>query len=435
MQSLTLYSFPRAIIHADCDAFFASVEQAINPELKGKPVVTGKERGIAAAMSYEAKNRGVVRGMRLFEVLKVCPDAIILPNDYETYSLFSKRFHGILRRFTPAVEEYSIDEAYADLTGLRRMYHTGYEEIAREIKLTVERELGLTISIGLAPTKSLAKICSNENKPSGFTCVRGHELQDFLPRIPTGRVCGFGPNSVALLYKHGIYTVYDFVMKPETFARKLLGKIGSELWFELRGTAIYKVADTSRAHQASIGKTKTFTPATNDRHFVKAQVLRNLESAFIKLRRHELRAGAISLHMTDNDFHTRGLYAELNRPTASIHEAFEVAVKLFDGVFDPKTRYRRTGVVLNFLEFERETQYDLFEDTLKVKSLREVSRVIDDVNEKYGKHALHLGSTDCLREFNQHLGDRGDVAGRKQELLKGETARRRLAIPVWRIKI
>src|SRR3989338_1959353 len=96
---ITLHSLPKSIIHVDCDAFFASVEQAVNPALKGKPVITGKERGIASAMSYEAKRRGVVRGMRLFEIKRICPDAVILPSDYETYSLFSKRFHGILRRF------------------------------------------------------------------------------------------------------------------------------------------------------------------------------------------------------------------------------------------------------------------------------------------------------------------------------------------------
>jgi DNA polymerase-4/DNA polymerase V len=130
---LTLHSLPRAIAHVDCDAFFASVEQAVNPKLKGKPVITGKERGIVAAMSYEVKHRGVARGMKLTEALQICPEAIVLPNDYETYSLFSKRFYGILRRFTPDVEEYSIDEAFADLSGLRRVYRAGYEEIALKI--------------------------------------------------------------------------------------------------------------------------------------------------------------------------------------------------------------------------------------------------------------------------------------------------------------
>lgn len=114
-QPLTIRSWPGAIMHMDADAFFASCEQAIHPELKGRPVITGKERGIVAAASYEAKRRGVDRGMSLWEVKKVCPDAVILPSDYETYSLFSVRMFEILRRFSPAVEEYSIDEAFVDL--------------------------------------------------------------------------------------------------------------------------------------------------------------------------------------------------------------------------------------------------------------------------------------------------------------------------------
>ena len=155
---ISLRSLPQAIIHVDCDAFFASVEQSLHPELKGKPVIVGKDRGIAAAFSYEAKRRGVVRAMRLSEIKKLCPDAIFLPCDYETYSLVSQRFYGILRRFTPDVEEYSIDEAFADLTGLRRVHRNSYEAIALEIKNTMERELGITVSVGLSLTKSLAKI-------------------------------------------------------------------------------------------------------------------------------------------------------------------------------------------------------------------------------------------------------------------------------------
>src|SRR5512140_1545240 len=139
-QPLTIRSWPRAILHVDADAFFASCEQAIHPELKGRPVITGKERGIVAAASYEAKARGVQRGVRLHDVKKICPDAVILPSDYETYSLFSLRMFEILRRFSPDVEEYSIDEAFVDLTGLRRSFHGSYESIAQKIQDTIQQE-------------------------------------------------------------------------------------------------------------------------------------------------------------------------------------------------------------------------------------------------------------------------------------------------------
>jgi len=154
---LSIHGFPRAILHIDGDAFFASCEQSRNPALKGKPVITGKERGIVASMSYEAKARGVTRAMRLFEVKRLCPDAIMLPSDYETYSLLSKRFFSIVRRYTPDVEEYSVDECFADLTGLRRALRMNYLDIARRIKSDLDKELGFTFSAGLGPNKVVAK--------------------------------------------------------------------------------------------------------------------------------------------------------------------------------------------------------------------------------------------------------------------------------------
>src|SRR5512139_4058253 len=170
-QPLIISSWPRAILHLDADAFFASCEQAIHPELKGRPVITGKERGIVAAASYEAKARGVSRGVRLSEVKKLCPDAVILPSDYETYSLFSVRMFEILRRFSPDVEEYSIDEAFVDLTGLRRSFHGPYESIARQMQESVEQELGIPVSVGVSVSKVLAKIASKHGKPHGIIVI------------------------------------------------------------------------------------------------------------------------------------------------------------------------------------------------------------------------------------------------------------------------
>src|SRR5919109_2328349 len=203
---LTLHAFPRAIVHIDGDAFFASCEQSRDPRLKGKPVITGKERGIASSMSYEAKARGVTRGMRLSEIKRLCPDAIILPSDYETYSLLSKRLFTIVRRYTPDVEEYGIDECFADLTGLRRPLRMSYEAMAATIKHELDTELGFTFSVGLAPNKVLAKIGSKWQKPSGFTAIPGRDIHLFIKELPVGKVWGIGDNTAALLNKHGVYS-------------------------------------------------------------------------------------------------------------------------------------------------------------------------------------------------------------------------------------
>ncbi len=183
-QFISLSSWPQAIMHIDADAFFASCEQAIHPELKGRPVICGKERGIVAAASYEAKARGIQRGVRLSDVKKICPDAVILPSDYETYSLFSVRMFEILRRFSPDVEEYSIDEAFVDLTGLRRSFHGPYEVIAGKMRTAIETELGITVSAGVSLSKVLAKIGSKHNKPNGLTMIPGRDIHLYLEKLP-----------------------------------------------------------------------------------------------------------------------------------------------------------------------------------------------------------------------------------------------------------
>lgn len=432
---INLHSLPKAIAHIDCDAFFASVEQSLDPTLKGRPVIVGKDRGIAAAFSYEAKRRGVVRAMPLSEIKKLCPDAVFLPCDYETYSLVSRRLYGILRRFTPDVEEYSIDEAFAELTGLRRIYRGSYEAIAIEIKNTMERELGITVSVGLSLTKSLAKIFSKENKPSGFTCVKGYELHDRLKNIPTERVCGFGPASTALLAKHGVHTVWEYIQQPEVFAKKLLGKIGVELWHELKGEAVYPVVTEKKEGQASLSKTKTFTPPSGNRDFVRAQLIRNMESAFIKLRRHHLRTKGIGVYLKNSDHRGTALFAKLTRYTDSPMEGVGPVSELFDRLFDPRIKYRATGVWFHDIEGGVEVQKDLFDDPAKIAALGEISKTIDEAGAMYGKHALHLASSDLLGNYKQHLGERGDLSSRKIQPLKGENSRQHLHIPLWNVKI
>lgn len=430
-----LSSFPLPVAHIDCDAFFTSVEQALRPELKGKPLVTGKERGIVACASYEAKAVGVKRPMRLFEAKKVCPSLVCLPSDYETYSLYSRRMFEIIRRFTPAVEEYSIDEAFAELSGLRRIYRTGYPEIAWQIKQAVQKELGLTVSVGLSASKTLAKIASKEKKPDGFTVVRANELHCFLKTVALERVCGFGPNTVALLGKKGVRTAWDFVSRPETWARGFLGKIGGELWHELRGEPVYPVKPEEKDDYASISKCKTFTPPSPDRNFVRAQLLRNLESAFIKMRRHKLCAKRIAVLLRDQEYRSCGIEGELDRQTSSTLEAAPLAGELFEKVFRAGVLYRLTGIVLTRLKSDASVQYSLFDDVPRIRSFRAVDRVIDSANEIYGKHSLHLGATLWLGKHRQHLSERGDLPERKTRLLRGETFRRRLNIPLWQVRI
>ncbi len=437
-KALTLESWPRAIIHLDGDAFFASCEQSIHPELKGKPVLTGKERNIVASMSYEAKALGIKRAIPLWEARKICPDAVILPSDYETYSLISKRMFSIMRRFTPAVEESSIDEGYADITGLRRVHRTGYEKIAKQMKDTIERELDIPVSLGLSLTKTLAKLAAKHKKPRGFTVIPGYELHLFLKEKPVKEVCGIGPNTTALLYKHRVFTALDYVNKPEAWIKQLLGKIGIELWHELRGETIYALNPEEKDSYASISKSKTFMPPSDDCSYVKAQLFRNTESAFIKLRRYHLRAKRLAIFLKTQDFKGEGIKSDLSRPTVCPFEAFPLIEEMFKGIYQRGVLYRSTGVVLANLEEDAAIQFELFESPVRIVKMHRLAQCIDEINSLYGKHTVYSGVGLFLglnARKNRLASDRNVFPQRKTELLPGETFRQRLNLPVWNIKV
>lgn len=261
---LTLHSFPRAILHIDGDSFFASCEVAKNPSLKGKPVITGKERGIASSMSYEAKACGVTRAMKLSDIRKLCPDAIILPSDYETYSLYSERMYEIVRRYTPEIEEYSIDECFADLTGLRRVNRMSYAEMAERIKHDLDTELGMTFSVGLSVNKVMAKVCSKWKKPSGLTIIPGYAIHLYLGKLPIEKIWGIGPNTTAYLKKLGIETALDFAKKDKSWVLAQ-ARLSSQIYPNLSWKArIFHPMILTRSYWALISSKNIFPSTVRD---------------------------------------------------------------------------------------------------------------------------------------------------------------------------
>lgn len=430
MVTLALRSFPRAIIHIDADAFFAACEQARDPRLKGKPVVTGKERGIAAAVSYEARALGIKRGMRIHEIRDICPDVIHLPSDYETYSLYSVRMFSIVRRYTTRVEEYSIDECFAEITGLRRPRRMSYEAIAAHIKQELERTLGLTFSLGLAPSKVVAKIASKWQKPSGFTVITGKKLPQYLGKLAVGDVWGIGPQTAAHLAQFNIRTALDFALKEVGWVKQHLTKPHQEIWQELRGTAVLPLEVTEQHDYKSISKTKTFTPPSNDRTYVFAQLSKNIENACIKARRHHLLTRKVCFFLRTQAFDHDGYEITLTRATAFPNEIVRLVDIYFDEIFRPDLRYRLTGVIFSHLTEDLPVQLDLFDDVLKVANTARLYDCVDTLARKYGKHTLFLGSSLLAMRSAQHAGERADVPARKKALFKDETARKRLGLPM-----
>jgi len=429
MESFFLNRYPKAILHIDGDSFFASCEIAQRPNLKGLPVVTGRERGIASSMSYEAKALGVTRGMSVYEIKKICPNVVILPSDYETYSLYSKRMYEIVRRYTPEVEEYSIDECFADITGTRRIHHASYQKIAEKIKNELQNELGITFSVGLSATKVLAKIGSKWQKPDGLVFIPLKDAPAFLRKTNVGKIWGIGPQTSALLNKKKIYTAYDLATAKEEYIKTFLSKPFTEIWRELRGEAVYSVKAGEKNIYKSISKTRTFTPESNDRKRVFAELSKNIENACIKARRHHLSSDRVFLFLKSNAFKYCALEIKLSIPTNTPSGIVVEADKVFNKIFNENTKYRATGVVLSNLRESKIHQASLFGESVQRENDTKIYEVVDKISAKYGKHSLFLGSSYEAMVAPSHRGRRGEGAKRKDIIFKGETKRKRVNFP------
>lgn len=380
------------ILHIDGDAFFASVETAKRPWLKGKPVVVGGDRGIASAMSYEAKARGVTRGMPVFQIKKICPEVIVLPSDYDSYALYSARMMQIVRRYAHIVEAYSIDECFADLTEPLDATQSR-EEIIKKIARDVEEELSLTVSIGLADTKVLAKVASKRNKPRGITILKENDREEFLRTTQIGSVWMIGSKTVAKLSGLGIFNAWDFSMQPLHWVRSHGNRPMEEIWRELRGESVYRVKGEKKDDQQSISRTETFRPNTNDPRKLLSELSKNLENACVKARALDILPTQVSFFLKTEFFTYRGAEFELENPTNFPHHIIHRIEALFWTLFDKRILFRATGVRLSGMVPFAYIQEDLFESRKDHTREKSIFECIDALNWKYGRHTISLLSS------------------------------------------
>lgn len=410
--------YPRAILHVDGDAFFVACEIAKNPSLRGRPVVTGSERGIASALSYEAKARGVTRGLPISMVRKICPEVVVLPSDYETYEMYSERMANIIRRYTPQVEWYSIDECFADLTGLEEVLGISYEEMAARIKRDLYDELGITFSVGLSVTKVLAKVASKCNKPNGLTFIPEDKVPDFLKEVKIGKVWGVGSSTTVKMSKFGIDTALDFARKNPEWVQENFAKPTQEIFWELRGQHVMDLNTETKESYASISKTKSFTPARGDRAYLFSELSRNIENACLKLRQHGLYAKKISFFLKTKNFeyHTH----EVRLPQASnVPQVFLSEVgKYFDKVFRLGYFYRTTGATLSEITETDPVTLDLFGEQASREKMAKAFETVDEIFHKYGKYSVFLASSLLS------ITERGDLSADK-----AGSPKKRLNIP------
>ncbi|MDQ1299640.1 MAG: polymerase [Patescibacteria group bacterium] len=387
-------SYPRAIVHFDGDSFFASVEQAKDYRLRGKPVVTGGERGSVTSLSKEAKMLGAHRGMPMQEIRRVCPSVIVLAGDYTAYSIYAKRMYAIAKTFTTNVEEYSIDECFADITGLNESRGQTYEEIAEAIKEKLELSLGITFGVGLAPSKTLAKVASKRNKPAGFTALPKERIEEVLKDTEIYDVWGLGGAHSAHLRGLGVVTAFDFIQKPAAWLKEHgFTKPVRDTWLELQGYPSLGLSIGAHAKPQSVMVTRTFTPPSMDREYIFSQLSKNVEAACAKVRRAGLKASALSFYLKTQEFTYHGVQLDLLAAYDAPPEILKAIRKHFNEVYAEGILYRASGVTLRCLRGENAVTPDLFGAYAESQEKVGVFRAQDLVNRRYGRNTIYLGSS------------------------------------------
>lgn len=392
----------------DGDAFFVACEIAKNPKLKGLPVVTGEERGIVSALSYEAKALGITRGMPIFKLKKQFPKVLILPGDYKSYAKYSGAMFDIVRRYADDVEEYSIDECFADLTGLDKPLYMTHKEIAEQIKDEITTELGLSVSIGVAPTKVLAKVASKWQKPNGLTVITKETAKKFLEKVSIGSVWGIGKQTTEFLRNRGVETALAFLEKDIEWLRENLSSPYEALWLELGGVSVMKIDPNPKTVYSSVQKTRTFHPATNDKKFLLSQLSKHVEDACKKIRHYNLIAKQFSFFLKTKEFTYHSFSVPIPISTNSPEPLIALIKAYFDKVCHPEYLYRTTGVNLYDLGPEGLAQRDLFDDFKEEIRFNTIHKQIDLLEDKFGKRIMYLGSThDALqrKEKGTELND------------------------------
>lgn len=403
-------SYPKAIVHFDGDSFFASVEQAKDWTLRGRPVVTGGERGAATSLSIEAKKLGLHRSMPMQEVRRICPEAVIVAGDYTAYSIYAQRMYAIAKTFTPKIEEYSIDECFADITGLDELQGRSYEEIARDIKAKLQESLGITFGVGLAPTKTLAKVASKRNKPNSFNELPRERIEEILADTEIYDIWGLGGALSARLRGLGILSALDFIRKPDAWLKENgFGKPVRDIWLELQGYPVLAVSSGKYAKPHSVMVTRTFTPPSTDREFIFSELSKNVEMACAKLRRSGMKAGALSFYLKTQEFITyHGV--QLDLPVA-IDTPVEMLGRIrarFGEVYASGIPYRASGVTLRALHDSRFVTPDLFGMSVAEEGKEEVFRTLDVMNKKYGRNTVYIGSS--MRALTKPVSSRKKIA-------------------------
>lgn len=397
-------SVPRAILHVDMDAFFASIEQREQPNLRGRPVLVGGEgrRSVVAAASYEARTFGCHSAQPMVVARRLCPDAIIVPPRGRLYQDVSAEVFAILECFTPLVEPLSIDEAFCDVTGSQRLHGSG-RVIAQAIRGRVEAELGLTASVGVAPNKFLAKLASDLDKPNGLTVIDADAIQQTIDPLPISRMWGVGPVTEKRLRDIGVLTFGDLARCPHEVLQQVLGINAPRIVSLARGRDQRRVVPDSRAK--SISQEQTFPVNVSHADAVSKVLLGQVEQVSRRLRKHGYRATRASVKIRFGEFETITRSRTLAEPTDRTDILWRAGCTLFDRWAESSFRpVRLIGFQAGGLTTAGD-QLHLFTHRADDRS-KALDDVTDAIEQKYGARAIHRGGEDSPRRVAEYRGEK-----------------------------
>lgn len=376
----------RWIMHVDMDAFFASVEQLDNPDLRGKPVIVGGQscRGVVSTCSYEARRYGVHSAMSMAEARKLCPHGEYVPVRMRRYQEVSQKIMSIFHDFTPLVEQLSIDEAFLDVSGMEKLYHNT-EEIGWLIKKRIAAETGLTASVGLAPNKFLAKMASDLQKPDGFTIIRHAEAAKFIADFPVTKIFGIGRMAEKSLLQYGIATIGQLAAAENNVLKKVFGKNADSVHRLAQGIDERPVVTESVPK--SIGRETTFTQDLFTEEQCRRELLKLSGQTGFRMRSKGYSGHTLTLKVKFTDFRiaTRSITSETD--ICCDEEIYTLAVKLLHEV-DLKKGIRLLGVTVSNLS-EGDCGTLGFEEDKKQLQRNEA---VDALKKRFGENIIKRGS-------------------------------------------
>lgn len=380
------------ILHVDADAFFASVEQALDPTLKGRAVIVGGgDRGVVSAASYEARRSGVHSAMPMVQARKLCPHAVYLVPNFRAYKDFSARMFAIMADYSPLVEATSVDEGYVDLTGTLRLHKAAPWEVAHRMLQEIRTALGINVSGGIAGTKSWAKMTTGLAKPNGLLYLEPAQAGLVLGLLPASTIPGVGKKAEKILSAEGIRTVADIAGTGRDRMKRLLGQWGSKLVDIASGNDRRPVRSHRVGPQQSYSKDRTLEKDTVDHAFIRTVARELAEKLASKLRDEGKGARTVTFKIRYADFTDVSRSVTLKEAVSGNAEIVACLDRLFGKTVTRTTGIRQVGVKLSGIE-EPVRQLNLFDPAMLVR--RDRDRAVDTIRQRFGFDAVKIPKQD-----------------------------------------